>query len=231
MLRELHKTERKQQILSAARRLIRKKGFLHLSMRELAKEARVSLVTPYNLFGSKAQVLYALLESFFDQLESALDALDMQDPIDALYVLTQFSVKEYARDPAFYRSLLLSMMTTGELLPVPRIVQRCTTLWQRGLDAGIAQGLFQPHARPDLVARQIQVNYRGAMELWIEGGVDIEGFETQLLYGLSLCLLAVATKKGRTRVLARLQDLEQQLDRLTQSETTEPNDYYQEGTR
>jgi AcrR family transcriptional regulator len=231
MLRELHKTERKQQILNAARRLIRKKGFTYLSMRELAKEARVSLVTPYNLFGSKADVLYALLESLFDKLKSALDELDIQDPLNAMYALTQFSVKEYARDPVFYRSLLTSMVTTGDSLPVPRIVQRHTILWQRGLDAGIAQGLFQPQTRPDLVARQIQVNYRGAMELWIEGGIDVEGFETQLLYGLSLCLLAVATKKGRPQLLDRLQDIEQQLDRLTQNQTTGPDEQYKEGAR
>ena len=73
MLREIHKTERKQQILSAARRLIRKKGFPRMSMRELAQEARVSLATPYNLFGSKANVLYALLESLFEKLENAID--------------------------------------------------------------------------------------------------------------------------------------------------------------
>lgn len=228
MLRELHKTERKQQILGAARRLIRKKGFTRLSMRELAKEARVSLVTPYNLFGSKAQVLYALLESFFEKFKSALDELDMQNPIDALYALTQFSVKEYARDPVFYRSLLAAMVTTGEFLPVPLIVHEYTTLWQRGLDAGIAQGLLQPHTRSDLVARQIQINYRGAMELWIEGGVDIEGFETQLLYGLSLCLLAVATKKGRPPLLDRSQDIEQQLDHLMQNRTSGPDDQYKE---
>ena len=160
-----------------------------------------------------------------------LDDLDTQDPINALYALTQFSVEEYARDPVFYRSLLASMVTTGELLPVPRIVQRCTTLWQRGLDAGIVQGLFQSHTRPDLVARQIQVNYRGAMELWIEGGIDIEGFETQLLYGLSLCLLAVATEKGRTQLLGRLQDIEQQLDHLSQNWTLGPDDQGKEVAR
>jgi AcrR family transcriptional regulator len=200
-------------------------------MRELAKEARVSLVTPYNLFGSKADVLYALLESLFDKIKSALDELDIRDPINAMYALTQFSVKEYARDPVFYRSLLASMVTTGESLPVPRIVQRHTTLWQRGLDAGIAQGLFQLHTRTDLVARQIQVNYRGAMELWIEGGIDIEGFETQLLYGLSLCLLAVATEKGRGQLLGRLHDIEQQLDRLTRHWTVEPDNQEKEVAR
>lgn len=221
MLREIQKTERRQRILSAARRLIRTEGYTRMSMRELAREAQVSLVTPYNLFGSKADVLYALLESFFDTLDTATDELDQQDPIDAMYALTQFSVQEYARDPVFYRSLLSSMVTTGELLPVPRIVQRCTMLWQRGLDAGIAQGLFQPQTRPDLVALQIQVNYRGAMELWIEGGVDIEGFETQLLYGLSLCLLAVATDAGRSRLLGRLQKIEKALDSLTRNWTQE----------
>jgi len=35
----------------------------------------------------------------------------------------------------------------------------------------------------------------------------------QLLYGMTLCLLAVATQKGRPRLLRRLRDLEQQLDR------------------
>ena len=228
MLREIQKTERKQRILSAARRLIRKEGYTRMSMRELAREAQVSLVTPYNLFGSKADVLYALLESFFDTLDTAINELDQQDPIDAMYALTQFSVKEYAGDPVFYRSLLSSMVTTGELLPVPRMVQRCTTLWQRGLDAGVAQGLFQPDTRPDLVALQIQVNYRGAMELWIEGGVDIEGFETQLLYGLSLCLLAVATDSERERLVGRLHKLEGQLDSRTQNWTTEYDDQHKE---
>lgn len=202
-----------------------------MSMRELAQEARVSLATPYNLFGSKANVLYALLESLLEKLERAIDELATQDPIDALYALTQFSVQEYARDPGFYRSLLSSMVTAGEFLPVPRVVRRSTTLWQRGLDAGIAQGLFQPQTRSDLVARQIQVNYRGAMELWIEGGVDMKGFETQLLYGLSLCLLAVATPKGRARLLGRLQALEQQLDNLAQQQTSEYDDPDQEAAR
>jgi len=228
MLREIQKTARKQQILDAARRLIRKEGFPRMSMRELAKEAGVSLVTPYNLFGSKAQVLYALLESIFVPIENAFDELDLRDPIDAMYALARLSVQEYARDPAFYRSLLMAMVTTGESLPVPRMVQRYTTYWQRGLDAGIAQGFFQPHRRPDLVARQIHVHYRGIMELWLEGGIDLEGFETQLLYGLSLCLLAVATEKGRPRLLRRLRDLERQLDGLTQKGTHEPDDQRKE---
>ena len=93
---------------------------------------------------------------------------------------------------------------------------------------GIAQGLYQPHTRPNLVALQIQVNYRGAMELWIGGGVDIEGFETQLPCGCSLCLLAVATDSERERLLGRLHKLEGQLDSRTQNWTTEYDDRHTE---
>ena len=213
MLREKHKNERKQQILEAARRLIQKDGVPGMSMRELATEAQVSLKTPYNLFGSKAQVLGALLEAIAVRVETAFNELDPQDPIDTMYALGRLSVQEYARDPNFYRSLFTALMTTGELLLSHRIVEHYTTFWQRGIDAGIAQGFFEPRRRPDLVARQIQIDFRGAMELWVEGGIDLEGLETQLLYGMTLCLLAVATQKGRPRLLRRLRDLEQQLDR------------------
>ncbi len=213
MLREKHKNERKQQILEAARRLIQKDGLPHMSMRELAIEAQVSLKTPYNLFGSKAQVLGALLESFSVRVETALNELDLRDPIDALYALGRLSVQEFARDPNFYRSLFMALMTTGELLPSLRNVQHYTTFWQRGIDAGIAQGFFESRRHPDLVARHIQVMHRGLTELWIEGGIDLEGFETELLYGMTLSLLAVATQKGRPQLLRRLRDLEQQLDR------------------
>jgi hypothetical protein len=72
------------------------------------------------------------------------------------------------------------------------------------------------------------MHYRGIMELWLEGGIDLEGFETQLLYGLSLCLLAVATEKGRPRLLRHLRDLERQLDRRTQQCTKEPDEQRKE---
>jgi AcrR family transcriptional regulator len=45
-LREKHKSERRQQILDAARRLIRATGGTDFSMLRLAQEAEVSLITP-----------------------------------------------------------------------------------------------------------------------------------------------------------------------------------------
>ena len=70
-----------------------------------------------------------------------------------------------------------------------------------------------PSGQPSQEDLRVQIDFRGAMELWVEGAVDLEGLETQLLYGMTLCLLAVAIQKGRPRLLRHLRDLEQQLDR------------------
>ena len=60
--REQAKAERRHRIVRAARDLIRETGDTDLSMRMLAQRAKVSLSTPYNLFGSKRAVVLAVLE-------------------------------------------------------------------------------------------------------------------------------------------------------------------------
>jgi AcrR family transcriptional regulator len=75
--------KRREQILDAARRLIRATGGTDFPMRRLAEEAEVSLVTPYNLFGSKSGVLYALLSDSLERLDHAVDVRPSAKPVDA----------------------------------------------------------------------------------------------------------------------------------------------------
>ena len=55
--REKAKEEKRARIREAAARIIRSEGIGKLTMRRLAEEAGVSLRTPYNLIGSKTDVL------------------------------------------------------------------------------------------------------------------------------------------------------------------------------
>jgi len=55
--------QRIEQILDAARELIREGGVAGLSMRLLAQRANVAPMTTYNLIGSRDEVLVALLRS------------------------------------------------------------------------------------------------------------------------------------------------------------------------
>src|SRR4030095_10174598 len=58
-----HKAERRARIGKAARQLVAERGYDGLTMRELARAARVAVPTLYNLFGSKDAILVAELEA------------------------------------------------------------------------------------------------------------------------------------------------------------------------
>src|SRR5262245_64630511 len=99
-LREKQKGRRRDQILDAARRLIRATGGTDFPMRRLADEAEVGLVTPYNLFGAKSGVLYALLNDSLDRLDRAVGVPASAKPVDAVIELAGVAADMYTSDPA-----------------------------------------------------------------------------------------------------------------------------------
>ena len=75
-----------QQVLSAAESSIRSSGDVSFSMRALAADAEVAFKTPFNLFGSKDNVLYALLDARLAAQAERLDAvLETDDALAALF--------------------------------------------------------------------------------------------------------------------------------------------------
>ncbi len=63
--------ERKRRILAAVRRMISDGGYEGVTIRELAKESRVSVPTLYKLFGGKHDLLFAAVESDYANLLKA----------------------------------------------------------------------------------------------------------------------------------------------------------------
>jgi AcrR family transcriptional regulator len=80
MLREKQMAERRGRILDAAESLIRQTGGTDFPMLALAERAEVSPTTPYNLFGSKAGVLYALLNRTMDQINERTQSFSSANP-------------------------------------------------------------------------------------------------------------------------------------------------------
>ncbi|MGE4607774.1 MAG: helix-turn-helix domain-containing protein, partial [Myxococcota bacterium] len=58
-LRTEQKAERRERILGSAREMIGARGYESLTMRDLARTARVTVPTIYNLIGGKEAVLFA----------------------------------------------------------------------------------------------------------------------------------------------------------------------------
>lgn len=110
--REKSKEINREKIKAAAARIIRQEGMDKLTMRRLADAAEVSLRTPYNLFGSKTDVLIALLDDANDRFaavileDQARPALPrLLESLDAFHGL-------YAEDEAFFREVFYAIMTS-----------------------------------------------------------------------------------------------------------------------
>jgi AcrR family transcriptional regulator len=71
-LRERKKQRTRQLLSETARRLFSERGFEQVSIAEIAREAEVSEQTVFNYFPSKEDLVYSGLETFEEQLLSAI---------------------------------------------------------------------------------------------------------------------------------------------------------------
>jgi AcrR family transcriptional regulator len=210
-LREKQSIERHDRILGAARRLIRGGAGTGFSMRALAEESEVSLATPYNRFGSKAGVLYALLNASLDKVDRATHTLRSSDPIERVLEVAGIAADVYARDPAFYQPLMQFLLGVREVAHRPRFIARSLASWNRTVQAAIRHGLLAADVAADLLARQLMINFAGVLELWIHEELDEDGLRDQALYGSTLLLLGAALPSARARLVERLEAIARKL--------------------
>ena len=212
-LRERQTNERRERILESARRLIRSTGGTSFSMRALAEEAEVSLATPYNLFGSKSGVLYALLNASIENVDRAAITYSSSKPVERVLEVAGIAADVYARDPAFYRPLMQFLLGARDVEHRPRFIAQSLHRWTRTVQAAVRHGLLSPTVDMALLARQLMINLIGVLDLWIHEELDDEAFRTQTLYGSTLLVLAHAPADARPRLVERLKTIERRLPR------------------
>ncbi len=206
-LRERHKQERCGQIVAAAEQLLRSRGMDGFNMRQLAQDAGLSLATPYNLFGSKAEILLALLNRAVDDMERMVAELPSDDPIDLAFALVDASVAIYTRDADYYRSVLLTLNRVTEKRGT-RFIERCVDIMERAMAAAAERDLFLSQINPQAIARQIFLSYLGCLELWIYSQIDDATLLAQTRHGVTLCLMAAGNDKLRSRLYPALVQLQ-----------------------
>jgi AcrR family transcriptional regulator len=212
-LREKQASERRERILEAARMLIRETGGTAFSMRALAEKAEVSLATPYNLFGSKGGVLYALLNASLDKVDRATVTFSSSNPVERVLEVAGIAADVYARDPAFYRPLMQFLLGARDEEHRPRFIAQSLRRWTRTVQAAVRHGLLSATIDPELLARQLMINFIGVLDLWIHEELGDDAFRAQSLYGLTLLVSANAPLEARPRLAARLKTIESQLPR------------------
>ncbi len=209
--RQANIQKRKHRILRAAADLIGTQGLEGLSMRGLAEEARLDVTTLYNLYGSKADILLALRRSGVEELELDLGEDPSEDPLaHADHALREW-IRRCDERAAVARPLILAAYPEapwpGEG-PVARPIRELLTV---SLEEAQKRGLLGRAFEPELLARQIFLGLHAFVPLWARGALDASELETRVLYGLYVCLVAVATEKARPRLTRELRRLEKQL--------------------
>lgn len=200
-----------RRILDAARRLVDGGGLDELSMRRLAHEADVSVRTIYNLFGDKKGLVEALVRDSFDAMDVAVGALDADDPIDRIWQAVAISIEVNCRHVP--RAVVAAVVTDATL-------QRDLSTYWPGLELtldAIRAATRSRALRADLAAETL-VEHAGAVFLhllwrWSQGEIDEPALTAGVLHAFDVSLLAVASPRVRTRLLAHVAELEPRLPR------------------
>lgn len=214
LLRDRQRESRRQRTLDAAEGLIRDTGSTDFSMLALAERAELSPATPYNLFGSKAGVMYALLNRSMDQVDrDGKRASSHPDPFERVLQVGHAAADVFAADSAFYRPLQRLLLSASAAEHRPAFMDRGLEYWKlalRGLEEG---GYLSEEIDIAELARQLEIGFVGALDLWVQEELNDDEFVAQIVYGTALCLLGLADPPAAERLRLRLRALKRKLPR------------------
>lgn len=138
--REESKELNRARIRAAAEAIIRTEGIEHLSMRRLAEQADVSLRTPYNLFGSKTDILISLMQEAEAELAPLASGNDERPVLLRLLGALDRIEAFFGRDEEYFRSIYASIMTSdhpdARKMAVSRSVEMSCVQLQQATDSG-----------------------------------------------------------------------------------------------
>lgn len=203
--REAGKSERRHRIIQAAHELIRETGNAGLSMRALAARAGVSLATPYNLFGSKRAIIWAVLDDV-REYQDRFAKLRTADPIDRIFAALELALDFYKNDPKFYKTLWAAAYDVEDEVRADIFNPQRNAFWTKLLADACEAGALTKTVPVDLLFMQFDFIGRSAMFGWVAGDIPQSKLTPTVVCGVSMLLLSVAAPRWRKGLQARLED-------------------------
>ncbi len=203
-LREKQMRERRTRILNAAERLIRKTHSTDFSVRALAVAAEVSPVTPFNLFGSKEGLLYALLSRSLDRFFSKGLVFKSPDPNYHVIEAAEIAVEIFVNDPNFLRPLYQVLLGVSHSELRPKFMERTFSYWRTAVLTIPGINKSQDQASLNLLTHALMAHFIGLLELWVHQDFDDDGFRVHAICGIILMISSVVSKKNLPTMQAYL---------------------------
>lgn len=205
--REQSKLERRSRIVRAARDLIRETGDTSLSMRMIAHRAKVSLATPYNLFGSKHAVVLAVFEDERDFV-ARFSKLKAATALERIFDAHALAMSYFIDDPDFYRPLWKALLDTqgsdSTGLATPARLERNRAGWRALIEDAQVEGLLEQTILSDMLERTLTTMANGAMLAWAIGMLPTRDLLPTAALGYALVLRGAATHSGARSLESRI---------------------------
>lgn len=203
--REAGKRERRHRIIAAAHDLIRETGNAGLSMRALAARAGVSLATPYNLFGSKRAIVWAVLDDV-REYQDRFARLRPSDPVERIFAALDLALEFYKTDSRFYKILWAAVFDiSDEDVRTDIFNSQRNAFWLRLLSDAIAAGAIVEDVSPEILLQQLDFILRSAMFGWVVGEISQKKLTPTVFCGVAMLLKGAATQGWQGPLQARLQ--------------------------
>lgn len=143
-------------LIAAGMEIVETEGVHQLSLRGVARKARVTHSAPYHHFANKAELLAAVAAAGFDRLLESmrrdLFATDILNPVDRLRAIGGGYMRFAAANPSLFRLMFRPELTHPSEYPVLRDAEsRAVAALLEALAAGQKSGEF-PGSDPAILA-------------------------------------------------------------------------------
>lgn len=200
--------KRRARILAEARALLAGGGFEALNLRDLARQAEVTVPTIYNLIGKKEDVLLALAVGVVNDVETRIDPANDADPLCLVTAVVAESVRLFKEDEAFYRSAVLAVEwldhTPQRHQEVERLYAWVGSLLRPGIIACRRAGLLRGRVPLEAMTGLITRTFRMSCREWALGYCSLDEFRARTISELYIVLAADAVDTFHARLIRRL---------------------------
>jgi AcrR family transcriptional regulator len=203
-VRELQKNTRRRAILDAARSLILEGKDRDFSMLTLAEKAGVSLVTPYNLFGSKSSILLKIVrEDIFERI-AHVEALASDSLAEWVAALSATLGQVYYQNRHFYRRMIVTLVQQQNADSQRASLEFSYRTFENALSGLQVRGTLPATVPAAVLARQFAHSVSGSLQQRLMHRGNEELLRREIELGLLFLLAGVCADADRLVLRERI---------------------------
>jgi AcrR family transcriptional regulator len=171
-----HHGDLRNALLQAGEQLLVEKGAAALSLREVARSAGVSHTAPYRHFKSKSELLQALAQSGFEQLQQVLEdsaAKAVRDPVQKMIEAGVAYVRLVVRNPEVTRLMFGGMVAVECSDEYAKASDAVMNMLVAVIEEGTKVGAFRDRD-PRELAMVAWTSMHGLSMLLLSGSIEID---------------------------------------------------------